>query len=96
MQLLIVYDINTTSADGKKRLRDVATICEGFGHRVQHSVFEADLDRAGLLRLEATLTATIDHDTDSIGIYRLLEPYDQHVRHHGARPTFDRHVPFNL
>ncbi|WP_369120065.1 CRISPR-associated endonuclease Cas2 [Enemella evansiae] len=36
----MVYDVSTKSAEGARRLRRVARICEGYGQRVQYSVFE--------------------------------------------------------
>jgi CRISPR-associated protein Cas2 len=60
MELLVVYDINTTTPEGERRLRTVAKICEGYGQRVQKSVFECRLDRSGLLRLTDQLKRTIN------------------------------------
>jgi CRISPR-associated protein Cas2 len=40
MELLITYDVDTTTPAGTRRLRHVAKTCEGYGHRVQKSVFE--------------------------------------------------------
>ena len=40
MLVLVTYDVNTEGAEGKRRLRHVAKICESCGQRVQHSVFE--------------------------------------------------------
>ena len=71
MQLVLAYDVNTTTPEGRRRLRSVAKICEGYGHRVQKSVFEITCDQAALLKLIDRVTRTIDHDDDSIRIYRL-------------------------
>jgi CRISPR-associated protein Cas2 len=38
MDVLIAYDVNTETKEG--RLRRVATVCKDFGQRVQYSVFE--------------------------------------------------------
>ena len=46
MLILVTYDI----AD-PRRLRRVAKVSEGFGRRVQKSVFECELDERGLNRL---------------------------------------------
>ena len=46
MLLLVTYDVNTTTAEGRKRLRHVAKICVRHGQRVQNSVFECNLDAA--------------------------------------------------
>lgn len=58
---LICYDIRDD-----KRLRRVAKICEGFGERVQYSVFECDLTDASRARLEDKLSETIHHDEDQV------------------------------
>ena len=48
MLVLITYDVNTTDAAGKRRLRNVAKLCVAHGQRVQNSVFECSLDAAQL------------------------------------------------
>ncbi|MER7512220.1 CRISPR-associated endonuclease Cas2 [Streptomyces lavendulae] len=74
MDLLLAYDVDTTSPAGRRRLRRVAKLCEGYGLRVQKSVFEVVTDDKGLLHLLAQLNDIIDADTDSIRLYRL--PHD--------------------
>jgi CRISPR-associated protein Cas2 len=71
MDLLLTYDVNTTTPEGARRLRRVAKLCEGYGLRVQKSVFEIVADEADLLRLLAGIDTTIDADQDSIRLYRL-------------------------
>ena len=71
MDLLITYDVDTTSPEGRRRLRRVAKLCEGHGLRVQKSVFEIVADDKSFLQLQAQLNAIIDADTDNIRIYRL-------------------------
>jgi len=51
MDLILAYDVDTTSAEGQRRLRHIARLCEGHGIRVQKSVFEIVADEAGLLKL---------------------------------------------
>ncbi len=71
MDLLITYDVETTSSAGRARLRRVAKICEAYGHRVQKSVFEVVCRDADKPRIVAALATAIDHDHDSIRIYHL-------------------------
>jgi CRISPR-associated protein Cas2 len=71
MDLVVTYDVNTTSPAGQRRLRDVAKICEGYGHRVQQSVFEVVCTDTDKVRLIAALATTIDPRHDSVRIYRL-------------------------
>lgn len=44
--VLITYDVNTETAEGRTRLRRVAKQCVNYGTRVQNSVFECLLDKA--------------------------------------------------
>ncbi|HEY9471249.1 MAG TPA: CRISPR-associated endonuclease Cas2 [Propionibacteriaceae bacterium] len=71
MDLLITYDVETTTPEGQARLRRVAKICEGYGHRVQKSVFEVVCRDTDKLRLLAELHQVIDTQRDSIRIYHL-------------------------
>lgn len=71
MDLLLTYDVDTTTAEGAKRLRRVAKLCEGYGLRVQKSVFEIVADDKDLLQLLDRVDAIIDADRDNIRLYRL-------------------------
>ena len=71
MLILITYDVNTETAEGKKRLRRVAKQCTNYGRRVQNSVFELLVDPAQLTTLKAQLEKVIDPEKDSVRFYRL-------------------------
>jgi len=71
MDLVLAYDVDTTSTQGQRRLRRVAKLCEGHGIRVQKSVFEIVIDEPGLLKLLDRAERIIDPKLDSIRIYRL-------------------------
>jgi len=71
VDLLIAYDVETVTPAGRNRLRRVAKICEAYGHRVQKSVFEVVCRDADKPRLIAALSNAIDHDRDSVRMYRL-------------------------
>ncbi len=68
---LLVYDIDTTTDEGRKRLGRIGRLCCGFGTRVQKSVFEVVVPAHELARLVAALNELIDADTDTVRIYRL-------------------------
>ena len=59
--VLITYDIDTTDAAGRKRLKRIAKACVNYGQRVQASVFECDVDAATLVTLKAALLEIADH-----------------------------------
>ncbi len=93
MEILVAYDVATDSAEGRRRLRRVAKVCEGYGQRVQKSVFECIVNPAQLALLVHQLEREIDGREDSLRIYRLREPRDQHLQVLGRPVTFDLHSP---
>src|SRR5437763_11289245 len=66
MQVLITYDVSTTTVEGRRRLRRVAKTCLDYGQRVQNSVFECLIDPAQLVAVRNRLLQTIDPATDSL------------------------------
>jgi CRISPR-associated protein Cas2 len=66
MLVLLAYDITHS-----RRLQKVAKTCEGFGVRVQYSLFECHLTERELDDLWARLLGLIDETEDRIVAYRL-------------------------
>ena len=93
MMVLVTYDVNTESAEGKKRLRKVAKTCSNYGQRVQNSVFECLLEPAQWTMLRQTLLGIIDERTDSLRAYFLGRNWKRRVEHVGAKPTYDPEGP---
>ncbi len=71
MDFLLAYDVATMTVEGRRRLRRVAKVCEGFGTRVQQSVFELVLDPHDLPLLIDRLRKEIDAGEDNVRLYRL-------------------------
>lgn len=94
MDLLVTYDVETATPEGEQRLRRVAKICEGYGHRVQKSVFEVVCRDADKVRLVAALQAVIDPVRDSIRIYRLPAGALDDVEHLGRPRAVEPRGPF--
>ena len=84
MLVLITYDVNTGTAEGRKRLRKVAKQCVNYGRRVQNSVFECILDNAQCIVLKSILTDIIDKEVDSLRFYYLGNKYQTKVEHIGV------------
>ena len=61
MLILITYDVETVSSNGKKRLRQVAKQCMNYGQRVQNSVFECVIDPAQFVELKHRLENIINY-----------------------------------
>ncbi|HZM82838.1 MAG TPA: CRISPR-associated endonuclease Cas2 [Candidatus Limnocylindrales bacterium] len=94
MDLLVTYDVDTTTRDGQRRLRKVAKTCEAYGHRVQKSVFEVVCRDTDRVRLLAALHTIIDPVRDSIRIYRLPAAGLDTVEHLGRERDFEPRGPF--
>ena len=89
MLVLITYDVNTQSAQGRKRLHKVAKTCQNYGQRVQNSVFECVLDAAQARLIKSKLESIIDIEKDSLRFYYLGNDYKKKVEHVGAKSSFD-------
>lgn len=89
MLVLITYDVNTTDAAGRKRLRQVAKQCVNYGQRVQNSVFECLLDPAQYKMLQAKLLSIIDEARDSLRFYQLGNQYQRKIEHFGTKTTYE-------
>lgn len=89
MLVLITYDVNTQTPQGRKRLRKVAKQCVNYGQRVQNSVFECVLDAALLTMLKHKLESIIDKECDSLRFYNLGNNYQSRIEHIGAKASFD-------
>lgn len=89
MMVLISYDVSTSEAAGKTRLRKVAKECQNHAQRVQNSVFEADLDYSSFLKLKDRLIHLIDPNEDSLRFYYLGNNWKKRIEHIGVRETYD-------
>lgn len=93
MLVIVCYDVNTETREGRRRLRCVAKLCEGIGQRVQKSVFECQIDRAQFEALERDLIAEIKAEEDNLRFYRIAELRGYEVREHGCFHATDFDAP---
>lgn len=89
MMVLISYDVSTSGAAGRTRLRKVAKECQNHAQRVQNSVFEADLDYSSFLKLKDRLCKLINPDEDSLRFYCLGNNWEKRIEHVGAKKTYN-------
>lgn len=73
MTVLLMYDIETNTPKGTRRLQKMAKLCEAFGTRVQRSVFQMTLDPRVLDRVRDQVRSLIDPARDRVLIYHLSE-----------------------
>jgi len=93
MMVLVTYDVSTETAQGRKRLRHVAKICENRGQRVQYSVFECLVDPAQWTSLRQRLIDAIDEKEDSLRFYFLGKNWRGKLEHVGVQKSYDPEGP---
>lgn len=93
MFVLVTYDVATTTREGRRRLRNVAKACVGFGQRVQNSVFECQIDATRFTRLKLRLLDLYEPEEDSLRFYFLGRNWRHRVEHYGAKPSIDLEDP---
>jgi CRISPR-associated protein Cas2 len=71
MFVVIAYDVNTLTKEGRRRLRKVAKLCEGVGQRVQYSVFECQITETQLEKLRQRVDKVVVPEEDNLRIYRI-------------------------
>jgi CRISPR-associated protein Cas2 len=96
MLVIVCYDVNTETREGRRRLRRVAKACEGVGQRVQKSVFECQVDLARMETLERKLVDLMDLEQDCLRLYRMADTRGCEVREHGKFKATDFDAPLVL
>jgi len=93
VDILIAYDVNTETNEGKRRLRWVAEACLAYGQRVQKSVFECSLNEMQLEKLKHRLLQCANEQEDSLRIYRLSQPRGRYLWTYGLQHEIDFDAP---
>ena len=89
MLVLVTYDVNTQTKEGRGRLTRVAKECTKYGQRVQNSVFECNIDHDHFVRLKAALLQIMDDKVDSIRFYKLWNNFASRIEHYGKQNSFE-------
>lgn len=93
MMVLVAYDVNTETPDGRRRLRHVAKHCLNRGQRVQNSVFECLLEPWQWVELKQKLLDTADLSKDSLRFYMLGKNWQKRVEHYGTKEAYNPEGP---
>ena len=96
IDLLIVYDIDTKTPEGRRRWRAICQMCKDYGQRVQYSVFECRLTQAQVEEIESKAVDKIDEGTDSLRFYVLRGGRDAALRAYGIDRYHDFDAPLVL
>lgn len=89
MMVLITYDVQTTTPEGRRRLRRISKHCQDYGQRVQNSVFECVVDPVQFKKLKQSIEKEMDPAHDSLRYYMLGANWKNRVEHVGAKPGYD-------
>ena len=69
MYVVLVYDINQ-SDNGQKRWQHVFKACKKYLTHIQNSVFEGEMSKVQIVKLQQELKPYIDEKLDSIIIFK--------------------------
>ncbi|MCI9216139.1 MAG: CRISPR-associated endonuclease Cas2 [Dorea sp.] len=69
MYVVLVYDISQTE-NGQKRWSRVFKICKKYLSHIQNSVFEGEISKVQLSKLQHELEKDIDKELDSVIIFK--------------------------
>lgn len=69
MYVILVYDISQTDK-GQKRWNSVFKLCKQYLIHVQNSVFEGEISKANLFKLEYNINDEINQELDSVIIFK--------------------------
>jgi CRISPR-associated protein Cas2 len=89
MLVVVSYDVDTTDAAGRRRLRRIAKTCQNHGKRVQFSVFECDVTPGDWVKIRARLLDEMDQAKDSVRFYFLGAEGKRRIEHAGNRKPVD-------
>jgi len=93
MMVVVSYDVNTLTKEGRRRLRHVAKICQSFGQRVQLSVFECLIEPEQFIVLKDRLLKEYNPTEDSLKFYFLGKNWKKRVEHQGSKVPVDIEGP---
>ncbi|HIV92639.1 MAG TPA: CRISPR-associated endonuclease Cas2 [Candidatus Eisenbergiella stercoravium] len=69
MYIVLVYDISQTE-NGRKRWANIFKICKKYLSHIQNSVFEGELSKPQLMKLQKELEPYIDETLDSVILFK--------------------------
>lgn len=69
MYVVLVYDVNQQE-NGSKRWSRIFKICKRYLTHIQNSVFEGEISKAQLAKLQQELKFCIDKELDSVIIFK--------------------------
>jgi CRISPR-associated protein Cas2 len=95
-RVLVSYDIETVTPEGRRRASKIRKLCKSFGVRVQYSIFECVVGDSEFAKLRSGLLATMNPTADSVRLYFIPEDASRKTEHHGINEPLDPEGPLVL
>ena len=70
MYVIAMYDINTETKAGRRRLRQIFKLTKKYLIRIQNSVFEGELTKAKFEEMKLKVNDLIDRTIDSVIFFK--------------------------
>ena len=70
MYVIAMYDINTETKAGRRRLRQIFKLMKKYLIRIQNSVFEGELTKAKFEEMKLKVNNLIDSTIDSVIFFK--------------------------
>ena len=70
MYIIAMYDINTETKAGQKRLRQIFKLMKKYLIRIQNSVFEGEITKAKFEEMKLKVNDIIDSAIDSVIFFK--------------------------
>ena len=70
MYVIAMYDINTMTKAGRKRLRQIFKLMKRYLIRIQNSVFEGEITKAKFEEMKSKVNEIIDNTIDSVIFFK--------------------------
>ena len=70
MYVIAMYDINTETKAGRKRLRRIFKLMKKYLIRIQNSVFEGEITKAKFEEMKLKVNGLIDSTIDSVIFFK--------------------------
>jgi CRISPR-associated protein Cas2 len=94
--VVICYDVSTVEREGRRRMRQIAEVCQDHGTRVQFSIFECRVTPTQWVFLRSRLLELYEPEQDSLRFYQLDEASAARTEHHGVREPLNPTDPLIL
>mgnify|MGYP000463733624 CR=1 FL=1 len=78
MYVVLVYDISVEDK-GAKRWRSVFKICKKYLSHIQNSVFEGEISKVQLTKMQNELKPHIDKNLDSVIVFKSRQENKNHT-----------------